>query len=136
MNYIKAKYSNSGRSYTFKTDGDVKPGDIVVNDKGTKLTVIDEPVDAGWILAYGTDKVAVVKKYEEPADNTLKIGDRVIMNDKYYVNEKNKGKVFTVRTNPQKVGGTLVVWLEDFSGCYAVDGLTKYEPAVAGESEG
>lgn len=135
MNYIKAKYSVPGQSYTFKTEDEVKPGDIVVNDKGTKLIVTDETVDMAWVETYGADKVAVVKKYEEPADNTLKIGDRVIMNDKYYVNEKNKGKVFTVRTNPQKVGGTLVVWLEDFSGCYAVDGLTKYEPAVAGESE-
>ena len=54
----------------------------------------------------------------------LKIGDKVIMNDKYYVNEENKGKVFTVRANPQRVGGTLVVWLQDYKGCYAVDGLT------------
>lgn len=55
----------------------------------------------------------------------LKKGDKVKMNDKYYVEEKNKDKVFTVRANPQRIGGTLVVWLEDFSGCYAVDGLDK-----------
>lgn len=70
MNYIKAKFSSSGRSYTFKTEDNVKSGDIVVNDKGTKLTVVDEPVDAGWIMAYGAGKVAVVKKYEEKADET------------------------------------------------------------------
>lgn len=55
----------------------------------------------------------------------LKKGDKVIMNDKYYVNEKNKGKTFTVRAEPSMVCGTLVVWLEDYKGCYAVDGLTK-----------
>ena len=66
MQYIKAKYMIPGRSYTFKTQDDVKPGDIVTNDKGSKLTVVDEPVDAAWIKAYGADKVAVVKKYVEP----------------------------------------------------------------------
>lgn len=57
----------------------------------------------------------------------LKVGDKVVMNDKYHVSESNKGKVFTVRTEPQDVCGTLSVWLEGFRGCYAVDGLTKVE---------
>lgn len=65
MQYIKAKFENSKRSYTYRTEDDVKPGDIVTNDKGSKLTVVDEPVDAAWIKAYGADKVAVVKKYVE-----------------------------------------------------------------------
>jgi hypothetical protein len=51
-------------------------------------------------------------------------GDRVIMNDKYYVSEKNRGKEFTVATDPQDVCGTTCVWLKDYKGCYAVDGLT------------
>ena len=63
MQYIKAKFENSKRSYTYRTEDDVKPGDIVTNDKGIKLTVVDEPVNAAWIKAYGADKVAVVKKY-------------------------------------------------------------------------
>lgn len=66
MQYIKAKYENSKRSYTYRTDDSVKPGDIVTNDKGSKLVVVDEPVDADWIKAYGADKVAIVKKYVEP----------------------------------------------------------------------
>ena len=66
MQYIKAKFENSKRSYTYRTEDPVKPGDIVTNDKGSKLTVVDEPVDAAWIKAYGADKVAVVKKYVEP----------------------------------------------------------------------
>ena len=65
MQYIKAKFENSKRSYTYRTDDSVKPGNIVTNDKGSKLVVVDEPVDADWIKAYGADKVAVVKKYVE-----------------------------------------------------------------------
>lgn len=65
MNYIKAKYTIPGRSYTFKTDDSVKAGDTVVNAKGAKLTVTDEAADMAWVETYGADKVAVVKKYEE-----------------------------------------------------------------------
>lgn len=65
MNYIKAKYPNSTRSYIFKTEDSVKSGDTVVNAKGAKLTVTDESVDMAWVETYGADKVAVVKKYEE-----------------------------------------------------------------------
>lgn len=55
----------------------------------------------------------------------LKIGDKVTMNGKYYVSEKNREKVFTVNSEPQDVCGTLSVWLDGFRGCYAVDGLDK-----------
>lgn len=65
MNYIKAKYPNSTRSYIFKTEDSVKAGDTVVNAKGAKLMVTDESVDMKWAETYGADKVAVVKKYEE-----------------------------------------------------------------------
>lgn len=65
MQYIKAKYTNSTRSYTYRTEDSVKSGDMVVNTKGAKLTVTDETVDMKWVETYGADKVAVVKKYEE-----------------------------------------------------------------------
>ena len=69
MQYIKAKFMKddnpTGRAYTYACEADVKPCDIVTNDKGSKLTVVDEPVDAAWIMAYGADKVGVVKKYVE-----------------------------------------------------------------------
>ena len=68
MNYIKAKYTIPGRSYTFKTEDSVKAGDTVVNAKGAKLTVTDEAADMAWVETYGADKVAIVKKYEEPVD--------------------------------------------------------------------
>lgn len=64
-------------------------------------------------------------------EKQLHIGDTVVMNDKYHVSAKNKGKQFIVRTEPQMVCGTLSVWLEGVSGCYAVDGLDKKD----GESE-
>ena len=57
----------------------------------------------------------------------LKMGDQVVMNDKYYVSEKNKGVVFTVRSEPWNLCGTMVVLLEGIAGGYAVDGLTKVE---------
>lgn len=36
----------------------------------------------------------------------MKIGDKVIMNNKYVVTEINKNKVFTVKSQPYKVCGT------------------------------
>lgn len=67
MNYIKAKFIKDGKpygkSYTYKTEDEVQPGDMVVNSKGAKLMVVDETVDAGWILVYGDIRVGVVKKY-------------------------------------------------------------------------
>ena len=64
MQYIKAKFPNSTRSYVYRTEDSVKSGDTVVNAKGGKLTVTDESVDMKWVETYGADKVAVVKKYE------------------------------------------------------------------------
>ena len=65
MNYIKAKFPNSTRSYVYRTEDSVRAGDTVVNAKGAKLTVTDETVDMKWVETYGADKMAVVKKYEE-----------------------------------------------------------------------
>lgn len=55
----------------------------------------------------------------------LNVGDRVIMNNKYYVSEENKRKKFVVKTEPKEVCGVMSVWLAGFRGCYVVDGLTK-----------
>ena len=65
MQYIKAKFPNSTRSYVYRTEDSVKAGDTVVNAKGVKLTVTYETVDMKWVETYGSDKMAVVKKYEE-----------------------------------------------------------------------
>ena len=53
----------------------------------------------------------------------LKIGDKVIMNDKYWVSAENKGKVWTVDSEPWECCGTTVVRLEGKAGGYAVNGL-------------
>ena len=80
MQYIKAKFMKdgnpTGRAYTYACETEVKPGDIVTNDKGSKLTVVDEPVDAAWIMAYGADKVGVVKKYVEPEKEECNEADK------------------------------------------------------------
>lgn len=55
----------------------------------------------------------------------IKVGDYVKMNDKYRVAEKNKGVIFTVRSEPFEICGTTCVMLEDYRGGYALDGLTK-----------
>ena len=57
----------------------------------------------------------------------LKPGDKVVMNDHYHVSEENRGKVWTVRSEPLDCCGTLVVKLEGKAGGYAVDGLDKVE---------
>ena len=49
MQYIKAKFPNSTRSYVYRTEDSVKAGDTVVNAKGVKLTVTDETVDMKWV---------------------------------------------------------------------------------------
>ena len=54
---------------------------------------------------------------------SIKVGDKVRMNDRYYVSEKNRNKEFTVASNPHIVCGTACVWLKEFNGCYAADGL-------------
>ena len=52
---------------------------------------------------------------------------KVIMNNKYYVSEKNKGRVFEIASEPYSVCGTVVVKLKDLSGCYALDGLDEVD---------
>lgn len=59
--------------------------------------------------------------------SNLKPGDKVTMNNKYWVADKNKGVVFTVRSNPYDLCGTECVMLENYRGGYAADGLTKVE---------
>lgn len=57
----------------------------------------------------------------------MKIGDKVIMNDKYRIADKNKGVIFTVRSEPFDICGMECVLLEGYCGGYAMDGLTVVE---------
>ena len=67
MQYIKAKFMKNdkpiGRSYTYRCEDNVKPGDLVANTNGTKLMVMDEPVDDDWIKTYGEQNIATDQKY-------------------------------------------------------------------------
>lgn len=70
MQYIKAKFMKqdkpSGRAYTYRTEDDLKPSDIVTDAKGSKLQVVDEPVDMERVENCGAGKISVVKKYVDP----------------------------------------------------------------------
>ena len=58
-------------------------------------------------------------------ENMIAIGDKVTFNDKYYVPDRCKNIEYTVVQNPKDVCGTLSIWLEELTGCYAVDGFDK-----------
>lgn len=57
----------------------------------------------------------------------LKPGDKVKMNNNYYVSDANKDTIWTVESEPWIVCGTSVVKLEGKAGGYAVDGLDLVE---------
>lgn len=59
----------------------------------------------------------------------LKPGDKVVMNENYYVSEDNKGRIWEVRSDPWMVCGTMVVLLKGKTGGYAMDGLTIIQEA-------
>lgn len=64
----------------------------------------------------------------------MKPGDKVVMNDKYYVSDSNRGKIWTVKSEPWNCCGTMVVKLEGKSGGYALDGLDLVREADDGKN--
>lgn len=54
----------------------------------------------------------------------FEIGDKVVMNENYYVSDENKNKVWIIRSKPWNCCGTEVVLLEGKSGGYALNGLS------------
>lgn len=56
-------------------------------------------------------------------EDDMKPGDKVVMNNKYYVSEANRGRVWLVTSEPWDCCGKMVVKLEGKAGGYAVDGL-------------
>lgn len=137
MNYYKVKFLKNnqpqGRPYTYAFDGELSAGDKVELTDG-KHGVVEGVADMKEVEKFGVDRIKEIVGKCVESESGLKIGDKVVMNDKYHVSDKNKGKVFTVRSEPQEVGGTLCIWLEGYSSCYAVDGLDKYEES-ANEAE-
>lgn len=57
----------------------------------------------------------------------LKPGDKVKMNNNYYVSDTNKDIIWTIESEPWIICGTSVVKLEGKAGGYAVDGLDLVE---------
>lgn len=55
---------------------------------------------------------------------TFKTGQKVVMNDKYYVSEENQGRVWTTRSEPWDCCSQEIILLEGMAGGYATDGLT------------
>lgn len=60
-------------------------------------------------------------------ESPLKLGDKVTMNSRYYVSEENRGKIWTVASDPWNLCGTMMVKLEGRHGGYAIDGLDLVE---------
>lgn len=94
--------------------------------------------DLKYNLCY--EDTPACRKFEaKESDRTMKFvdlkpGDKVMMNDNYRVSDKNKGVIFTVRSDPWDVCGTLTVLLDGYRGRYAVDGLTKIEDTKNNDS--
>ena len=72
-NYVKARYEGNKRSYCFAAEEDLKPGDEAVTPNGTKVTVVDEPVDLSWIEAYGRSNIKTLKRV--PENNKIEQGE-------------------------------------------------------------
>lgn len=67
--FVKARFikgeAPTGRAYTYRSNDALKAGDIVTNDRGNKLVVVDEKVDMAWLNNYGINNLATVKKCED-----------------------------------------------------------------------
>lgn len=70
MEFYKAKYlknnTPAGRTYTFKSEQELLPGDKCETPDKKHVQIVDEPVDMAWVETYGAEMVAVLKKYVEP----------------------------------------------------------------------
>ena len=51
----------SGKSYTFKTEDDVKPGDIV-KTATARIVVTDEAVDMDFVKSWGEDRITTAER--------------------------------------------------------------------------
>lgn len=69
MNFYKVKFLKSGqpsgRSYTYKSQMDLNPGDKVELPGGKHGIVVDELVNLDWVNTYGEENLKeIVKKVE------------------------------------------------------------------------
>jgi hypothetical protein len=82
-------------------------------------------VDEINLKLFNIGKALRIDRTEVSCMNEIGIGDKVIMNDRYFVADKNKNVEFTVRSDPFDLCGTVCVMLENYRGGYALDGLSK-----------
>ncbi len=100
-------------------------------DKQQKKELIQEikyssiPVQSQEVLLKLVDESLVDTDNKSNTKTPLKIGDNVIMNNKYYVSDENKGKIFTVISEPEELAFIVAVYLDDCKRLYPVDGLSK-----------
>lgn len=102
-------------------------GDIV--DYYQMLDLLNE-------IAAGLKDENCPKMLDKPQEGlrTLKPGDKVVKNNKYYVPEASKGVVWEVVGEPWELGGTLVVGIKNGvvrDPAYSVDGLDLVESGGA-----
>lgn len=74
MNFYKVKFLKNrnpqGRAYTYKSELDLQPNDVVELPGGKRGIVIDEPVNGEWVAVYGTDNIkAIVGKVDKPEES-------------------------------------------------------------------
>lgn len=69
MNFYKVKFIKSGqpsgRAYTYKSQLNLDPGDIVELPGGMHAVVMGEQVDMDWIQAYGEENLKEIMKKVE-----------------------------------------------------------------------
>lgn len=70
MNFAKVRILKNGqptgRAYTYRSLEELQPGDKVELDGGKHGIVVDETVDAGWIMSYGADEIKqIIRKVED-----------------------------------------------------------------------
>lgn len=63
----------------------------------------------------------------------LEIGDKVKMNGKYSVSDKDKNRVWTVCSDPMGIGDKRYIRLKGKTGGYPIDGLDLVEKNSNGQ---
>lgn len=71
MNYIKAKYKDSNRAYTFKRETEIVAGDTVQTADGKKLEVVADTVDMAWVESYGSNNIKSVSKVNDSTEQHI-----------------------------------------------------------------
>lgn len=72
MKYYKAKFLKqgkpTGRAYTYKSQLELAPGELVELPGGSHGIVLDEPVDMEWVETYGSENLKEITKKYEPEE--------------------------------------------------------------------